>query len=43
MAGMGGFLLLVAAVLLIAARRRYSELTARRSRLERELESGSDS
>jgi hypothetical protein len=43
MAGMGGFSLLAAIVLLTAARRRYSELTARRSRLERELESGSDS
>ncbi len=40
-AGMGGFLLLVAVVLLIAAQRRYRELTARRRHLERELEGGS--
>jgi hypothetical protein len=43
MAGMGGFLVLVAVVLLISAQRRYRELTARRRHLERELEGGSGS
>lgn len=42
-AGMGGFLLLVAIVLLIRAQRRYRELTARRRHLERELKGGSGS
>lgn len=39
-AGMGGFLLLVATLLLVTAQRRYRELTARRRHLERELEGG---